>query len=98
MSASTITHERVPVRVVRTFQAVLAAWKEVGIRISGVRSLAGTSARMRRQAAAAFNGHDEEDSAAVAKKIEQLTGQLVALQTEFSAIKAAARLLAGDVR
>ena len=61
------------------------AW--VGIRISGVRSLAGTSARMRRQVAAAVNGHDEDDSAAVAKKIEQLTGQLVALQTEVASLK-----------
>jgi len=68
-------------------QAVLAAWREVGIRISGVRSLAGTSARMRRQVAAAVNGHDEDDSAAVAKKIEQLTGQLVALQTEVASLK-----------
>jgi Zn-dependent metalloprotease len=69
-------------------QAVLSAWKEVGIRISGVRSLAGTTARMRRPvaAAAANNGRDE-DPADVARKIEQLTGQLATLSKEVANLK-----------
>jgi Zn-dependent metalloprotease len=67
-------------------QAVLSAWKEVGIRISGVRSLAGTSARMRQpQMAAAGNGHEEP--AEVARRIEQLTGQLASLSKEVATLK-----------
>jgi Zn-dependent metalloprotease len=67
-------------------QAVLSAWKEVGIRISGVRSLAGTSARMRGPAAQASNGHDE-DPAYVARKIEELTGQLATLSKAVASLK-----------
>jgi Zn-dependent metalloprotease len=66
--------------------AVLSAWKEVGIRISGVRSLAGTSARMRRPAALASNGHDE-DPAYVTRKIEELTGQLATLSKTVASLK-----------
>ena len=43
-------------------QAVLSAWKEVGIRISGS-SLAGTTARMRRQPVAAMSSGRDEDPA-----------------------------------
>jgi Zn-dependent metalloprotease len=67
-------------------QAVLSAWKEVGIRISGVRTLAGTTARMRRSPALTSNGHDE-DPADVARKIEQLTGQLAMLSKEVANLK-----------
>ena len=67
-------------------QAVVAAWKEVGIRISGVQSLAATTARVRRAyAAAGSNGH--EDPADVARKIEQLTGQLATLSKEVAGLK-----------
>ncbi|MDB5582597.1 MAG: family peptidase [Bradyrhizobium sp.] len=67
-------------------QAVVAAWKEVGIRISGVQSLAATTARARRSyAAAGSNGH--EDPADVARKIEQLTGQLATLSKEVQNLK-----------
>ena len=67
-------------------QAVVAAWKEVGIRISGVQSLAATTARARRaNAAAGGNGH--EDPADVARKIEQLTGQLATLSKEVANLK-----------
>ncbi|MCA1454728.1 M4 family metallopeptidase [Bradyrhizobium sp. BRP22] len=65
-------------------QAVLSAWKDVGIRISGVQSLAGTSTRMRRQANG--NGHDE-DPADVARKIEQLSAQLAMLSKEVAGLK-----------
>jgi Zn-dependent metalloprotease len=68
--------------------AVLSAWKEVGIRISGVRSLAGTTARMRRPVVA-INGHDE-DSADVARKIEQLTVQLATLSKDVASLKSKA--------
>jgi Zn-dependent metalloprotease len=68
-------------------QAVLAAWKEVGIRISGALALVGTAARMRRpQMAAISNGHDE-DPADVARKIEQLTGQLATLSKQVASLK-----------
>ena len=53
-------------------QAVVSAWKEVGIRISGVQALAATTSRMRYQpAAAADNGH--HDDAEMMRKIEQLS-------------------------
>lgn len=58
-------------------QAVVAAWKEVGLPISGVRSLAGTTSRIRRAPAMAANGHD--DAADVAHKIAELSSQLTAL-------------------
>lgn len=67
-------------------QAVLAAWKEVGIRISGVRALAGTAARTRRQALAAANGRDE-DPADVARRIEQLSAQLATLSREVASLR-----------
>jgi Zn-dependent metalloprotease len=53
-------------------QAVLSAWKEVGISVSGVRTLAGAAARMRQPAMLA-NGR-EEDQADIANKVEQLSG------------------------
>ena len=53
-------------------QAVVAAWKEVGIRISGVQSLAATTSRMRYQPAAAAGNGRHEDAADVMRKIEQL--------------------------
>ena len=70
-------------------QAVLSAWKEVGIRISGIRSLAETAARMRRPMAAASNGR-EEDQADVSKKIAQLSGQLAALTKQVAGLRSRA--------
>jgi Zn-dependent metalloprotease len=67
-------------------QAVLSAWKDVGIRISGVQSLAGTTTRMRRQATVTGNGHDE-DPADVVRKIEQLSRQLAVLTKEVAGLK-----------
>jgi Zn-dependent metalloprotease len=67
-------------------QAVQTAWKEVGIRISGARTLSGTATRMRRPAAATANGHDE-DAADIARKVEQLSGQLAMLSTEIASLK-----------
>jgi len=67
-------------------QAVLSAWKEVGIRIRGGRTLAGTTDRMRYQVlATAGNGHDDD---AVARKIEQLASQLSVLTKEVAGLKA----------
>jgi hypothetical protein len=68
-------------------QAVLSAWKEVGIRISGVRSLAGTTVRARRPQMAATSNGREEDPAEVARRIEQLTGQLATLSKEVASLK-----------
>jgi Zn-dependent metalloprotease len=67
-------------------QAVLSAWKEVGIRISGALTLAGTAGRMRRPQVAISNGHDE-DPADVARKIEQLTGQLATLSKQVASLR-----------
>lgn len=60
-------------------QAVATAWKEVGLPISGIHALAGTSSRMSRirRVAATTNGHD--DAADVAHKIAELSSQLTAL-------------------
>lgn len=67
-------------------QAVLSAWKGVGISISGVRTLAGTAGRMRRAAMANGHGHDE-DQAEVVRRIEQLSGQLAVLSKEVASLK-----------
>jgi Zn-dependent metalloprotease len=67
-------------------QAVLAAWKEVGIRISGVRALAATAARMRRPAMALSNGR-EEDQTEVARKIEQMSSQLAMLTKQVAGLR-----------
>jgi Zn-dependent metalloprotease len=67
-------------------QAVLSAWKEVGIRISGALALAGTTARMRRPMADISNGRDE-DQADVARRIEQLTGQLATLSKQVATLR-----------
>jgi Zn-dependent metalloprotease len=67
-------------------QAVLAAWKEVGIRISGVQALAAATARMRLQpAAAAANGH--HDDAGMIRRIEQLSSQLSKLSKEVAGLR-----------
>jgi hypothetical protein len=66
---------------------VVAAWKEVGIRISGVQSLAATTARARRSYAAAGGNGRDEDPADVARKLEQLTGQLATLSKEVANLK-----------
>jgi Zn-dependent metalloprotease len=67
-------------------QAVVSAWKEVGIRISGVQALAAATSRMRYQpAAAAGNGH--HDDAEMMRKIEQMSGQLSKLSKEVAGLK-----------
>jgi len=66
---------------------VQAAWKEVGIRISGARTLSGTATRMRRPAAAVMANGRDEDAADIARKIEQLSGQLAMLSTEIASLK-----------
>ncbi len=66
---------------------MLAAWKEVGIRISGARALAGTTTRMRRPpATAAFNGHDDE-AADVLRNFEQLSSELSMLAKEVASVR-----------
>jgi Zn-dependent metalloprotease len=65
-------------------QAVLSAWKEVGIRISGARTLVGISAQARQAAAA--NGR-EEDQAEVSSRIEQLSGELAALKKQVANLR-----------
>jgi Zn-dependent metalloprotease len=67
-------------------QAVVSAWKEVGIRISGVQALAAAASRMRYQpAAAAGNGH--HDDAEMMRKIEQMSSQLSKLSKEVAGLK-----------
>ena len=67
-------------------QAVVSAWKDVGIRISGIQSLAATTARARRSYATA-DGNGHENPADVARKIEQLTGQLATLSKQVANLK-----------
>jgi len=68
-------------------QAVLSAWREVGIRVSGARTLAGTVDRPRRpQIAVVANGR-EEDQADVSKKIEQMSGQLAVLTKQVASLR-----------
>jgi Zn-dependent metalloprotease len=67
-------------------QAVVSAWREVGIRISGAQAMAGVTSRMRYQpAAAAANGH--HDDAEVVRKIEQMSSQLSKLSKEVAGLK-----------
>jgi hypothetical protein len=66
---------------------VAAAWREVGIRISGVQALAPTTTRGRRAYAATGSNGRDEDPADVARKIEQLTGQLATLSREVASLK-----------
>ena len=68
-------------------QAVFVAWKEVGIRISGVQSLAAAASRARLQpSVAAANGyHDDAD---MMRKIEQLSSQLSKLTKEVAGLRA----------
>ena len=68
-------------------QAVVSAWKDVGIQISGVKTLAGTVSRIPAQPAAiAANGRDD-DAAGVVRKIEQLSSQLSKLTKEVANLK-----------
>jgi Zn-dependent metalloprotease len=76
-------------------QAIVSAWKEVGIRISGVRSLAGTTGRMRRPQMAASNGHDE-DSSDIVRRIEQLNVQVSILSKEVASLKSKPPGMAGS--
>ena len=66
-------------------QAVLAAWKEVGIRISGVRALAGTATRMKKQAALPTgNGRDQDQE--IMRRIDELSSQLATLTQEVASL------------
>ena len=66
-------------------QSVFAAWKEVGIRISGVQALAAATSRYQPAAAAANGRHDE--SVEVVRKIEQLSSQLSKLSKEVAGLR-----------
>jgi len=66
-------------------QAIQSAWREVGIRVTGMRVSAATAARPRRQPAVA-NGR-EEDQADVSKKIEQMSGQLAMLTKQVASLR-----------
>ena len=68
-------------------QAVLAAWKEVGIRISGVQALAAAASRTRLQPAAAAANGGHHDDAEVIRKIEQLSSQLSKLSKEVAGLR-----------
>ena len=78
-------------------QAVLSAWKEVGIRISGVQALAATTGRMRWQPAAAAANGRHDDAAEMMRKIEQLSSQLSKLSKEVAGLKPS-RISRGGIR
>lgn len=66
-------------------QAVLGAWKEVGIRISGVRTLAGAATRMKKQAAMTLgNGRDQDQD--LIRRIDELSSQLAMLTQEVASL------------
>lgn len=66
-------------------QAVLGAWKEVGIRISGVRALAGTATRMKKQPAMTMgNGRDQDQD--IIRRIDDLSSQLAMLTQEVASL------------
>jgi Zn-dependent metalloprotease len=67
-------------------QAVLSAWKEVGIKISGVRSIATAAAQARKQRVlTATNGRDQDHD--MARKVEELTGKLAILTREVASLQ-----------
>jgi Zn-dependent metalloprotease len=67
-------------------QAVLAAWKEVGIKISGVRSIAAAATQMKKkQSLTATNGRDHDED--MARKIEELTGKLAVISREVASLQ-----------
>jgi Zn-dependent metalloprotease len=67
-------------------QAVLAAWKEVGIKISGVRSIATVAAQVKKQRAlTATNGRDQDQD--TARRLEELTGKLAVLSREVASLQ-----------
>ncbi len=66
-------------------QAVLGAWKEVGIRISGVRTLAGAATRMKKQAAMPLgNGRDQDQD--LIRRIDELSSQFAMLTQEVASL------------
>lgn len=72
-------------------KAVLSAWKEVGIRISGAHTLA-VAERWRRPSGSGARNEREEDSlAAVSRQIEKLSTQLAGLSKEVANLKGKAR-------
>jgi Zn-dependent metalloprotease len=72
-------------------QAVLAAWKEVGIRISGVRTLAAAARWRRAPIAAMRNGGEEDSVAAFTRQIETLSAQIAVLTKDMAGLKGKAR-------
>jgi Zn-dependent metalloprotease len=67
-------------------QAVVSAWKEVGISISRGQAMASVTSRIRYQpAAAAANGH--HDDAEMKRMIEQLSSQLSKLSKEVAGLR-----------
>lgn len=68
--------------------AVLSAWEEVGIRISGAVTLAGTTRRLpTAPAPTAINGRTEDDAATMMKEIDSLAKQLSKLTKEVNTLK-----------
>jgi len=65
-------------------QAVLTAWREVGVPISAGLTRAGSA---RGRAALAGVGREADTLAALTKQIEVLSGQVTALAKEVGALK-----------
>jgi Zn-dependent metalloprotease len=67
-------------------QAVLEAWKQVGIKISGIRSIAPVAAQVKKQRSlTAANGRDQDQD--TARKIEELTSKLAILTREVASLQ-----------
>jgi Zn-dependent metalloprotease len=68
-------------------QAVLAAWRDVGIRISGTPALAAGRGRWM-PASAAARGREEDSLLALKKQLATLSEQAIALSKDVAALKA----------
>jgi Zn-dependent metalloprotease len=67
-------------------QAVLSAWKEVGIKISGVRSIAVVTGQIKKkQLLTTANGRDHDQD--IARKIDELASQLTVLTREVASLQ-----------
>jgi Zn-dependent metalloprotease len=73
----------------REQQAVVSAWREVGVRVSRARPVAAVAERPRRLAMASHNGHD--DDVDLEKQIAKLAAEVAMLSKEIGTMKGKGR-------
>ena len=73
---------------------MLSAWKEVGIRISGVQALAAATSRMRYQPTAEIgNGHHEDQAEVDRARSSSSPSQLATLSKQVAGLRSQAALV-----